>query len=114
MVTELGGATLSDESPAALLEHDGPGNVRELRNRLQRATLLAKDAPISPFDLDLVGARPPAIIEVDPDPEREAIEEALLRMKGVVAKATAELGMSRRALYRRMERLGIVMERRPR
>ena len=46
--------------------------------------------------------------------ERAGIEEALLRAGGVVAKAAAEMGLSRQALYRRMERLGIVMERRPR
>jgi transcriptional regulator of acetoin/glycerol metabolism len=46
--------------------------------------------------------------------ERAAIEEALVRAGGVVAKAAAEMGLSRQALYRRMERLGIVMERRPR
>jgi DNA-binding NtrC family response regulator len=47
------------------------------------------------------------------DPERTAIEEALVRAGGVVAKAAAEMGLSRQALYRRMERLGITMERRP-
>jgi transcriptional regulator of acetoin/glycerol metabolism len=36
-----------------------------------------------------------------------------VRAGGVVAKAAAEMGLSRQALYRRMERLGIVMERRP-
>jgi len=46
--------------------------------------------------------------------ERAGIEEALVRAGGVVAKAAAEMGLSRQALYRRMERLGIVMERRPR
>jgi DNA-binding NtrC family response regulator len=46
--------------------------------------------------------------------ERVAIEENLVRAGGVVAKAAAEMGLSRQALYRRMERLGIVMERRPR
>jgi DNA-binding NtrC family response regulator len=48
------------------------------------------------------------------DPERAAIEEALLKAGGVVSKAAAEMGLSRQALYRRMERLGIVLERRPR
>ena len=46
--------------------------------------------------------------------ERAGIEEALIRAGGVVAKAAAEMGMSRQALYRRMERLGVVLERRPR
>ena len=48
------------------------------------------------------------------DAERGSIEEALIRAGGVVAKAAAEMGLSRQALYRRMERLGIVLERRPR
>ncbi|MFL5415868.1 MAG: helix-turn-helix domain-containing protein, partial [Myxococcales bacterium] len=47
------------------------------------------------------------------DPERGDIEAALVEASGVVAKAAARLGMSRQALYRRMERLGIVLERRP-
>ena len=48
------------------------------------------------------------------DPERAQIEEALLHASGVVSKAAAELGLSRQAFYRRMERLGIVLERKPR
>ena len=56
-------------------------------------------------------AAPPAAIN---DPERASIEEALLKAGGVVSKAAAEMGLSRQALYRRMERLGIVLERRPR
>jgi DNA-binding NtrC family response regulator len=66
----------------------------------------------------------PSLLEPTPRPatatpaaneaERAAIEEALTRVGGVVAKAAAEMGLSRQALYRRMERLGIVMERRPR
>jgi transcriptional regulator of acetoin/glycerol metabolism len=39
--------------------------------------------------------------------DKQAIEEALARNAGVVAQAAADLGLSRQALYRRMERLGI-------
>jgi DNA-binding NtrC family response regulator len=46
--------------------------------------------------------------------EKATIEDALVRASGVVSRAAAELGVSRQALYRRMERLGIVLERRPR
>jgi DNA-binding NtrC family response regulator len=46
--------------------------------------------------------------------ERASIEAALIQAGGVVAKAAAEMGLSRQALYRRMERLGVVLERRPR
>jgi DNA-binding NtrC family response regulator len=57
--------------------------------------------------------RPPGSSVAENDPERAAIEEALVRAGGVVSKAAAEMGLSRQALYRRMERAGITMERRP-
>ncbi len=46
--------------------------------------------------------------------ERESIEALLTRCGGNVQKAAQEAGLSRQALYRRMERLGIALERRPR
>ncbi len=58
------------------------------------------------------GAESPAV-GVAADPERASIEEALMKAGGVVSKAAAEMGLSRQALYRRMERVGIVLERRP-
>ena len=71
-----------------------------LRNLMQRAALLGGDV-IQPADLGL--APPPADGELD----RETIEAALARAGGVVSQAATELGLSRQALYRRMERLGI-------
>jgi DNA-binding NtrC family response regulator len=61
-------------------------------------------------------ARPASLRALSPESaaERASIEEALIRAGGVVAKAAAEMGLSRQALYRRMERLDIVLERRPR
>ena len=117
---------LSDDSRAALVGHDWPGNVRELMNRIQRASLVCQGGVITPADLGLgaapgagrqataAQAAPAAERQPGQEPERDAIEDALVRAKGVVAKAAAELGMSRQALYRRMEKLGIVLERRPR
>jgi DNA-binding NtrC family response regulator len=110
---------LTAEARAALVAYDWPGNVRELANRIQRATLVCREGAISPEDLGL-GPREAApsggrsAAEPSNDPERDVIEEALNKCKGVVAKAAADLGMSRQALYRRMERLGIILERRPR
>jgi transcriptional regulator with GAF, ATPase, and Fis domain len=68
----------------------------------------------TPGPLPTVGTAAPPARPTDPssEAERNGIEEALLRAGGVVAKAAAEMGLSRQALYRRMERLGIVMERR--
>ena len=107
---------LSAAARDALLRHDWPGNVRELRNRVQRALVLADGPEITAEDLDLgTGAAPAAAAPAQPGDdaeERRRIEEALVASSGVVAQAAASLGMSRQALYRRMERLGISMERR--
>ncbi|HXU81007.1 MAG TPA: sigma-54 dependent transcriptional regulator [Polyangia bacterium] len=115
------GMKLGDDAVAALLNHDWPGNVRELQNRIQRAVLVETSPLITAADLGLTSearrpepVRKPAPASEAPDPDRAAIEDALIRAGGVVAKAAAEMGLSRQALYRRMERLGIVLERRPR
>ena len=125
---------LSADSRRALEEHPWPGNVRELRNRIQRAGLLVRDAAIRPEDLGLGGgvaerrAGPPEVATppipaseplaganvVDEPEERRRIEALLVDCGGVVSQAAERLGLSRQALSRRMERLGIVLERRPR
>ncbi len=104
------GKTLSDSTRQALLRHAWPGNVRELKNTLQRACLLSAGPVIKPADLGLpIAATPaPATTAVsETEPDREAIEAALSRAAGVVSQAANELGLSRQALYRRMDRLGI-------
>lgn len=100
------GKSLSTGAQACLLAHSWPGNVRELKNVMQRACLLSASDEIQIVDLGLPAT---AIIAhtSDPEPDKEAIEQALLKAKGVVAQAASELGLSRQALYRRMERLGI-------
>ena len=57
---------------------------------------LSNDAPVAP-----------AAHAADSEPDRAAIEAAIARANGVLAQAAAELGLSRQALYRRLERLGI-------
>jgi DNA-binding NtrC family response regulator len=105
------GKRLSDDARAALQRHDWPGNVRELKNTLSRAKLLASGDVIHARDLGLtatpaqIGHGMPAADRGEPD--RDSIEAALTRANGVIAQAAAELGLSRQALYRRMERLGI-------
>jgi len=102
---------LGDDARTALLQHDWPGNVRELRNRLQRGALVSRDGVVSAADLGLATAGPASSEEVGTldHVERATIERALETAQGVISRAAVELGLSRQALYRRMERLGIVM-----
>ncbi|WP_426106890.1 sigma-54-dependent transcriptional regulator [Massilia sp. TSP1-1-2] len=98
------GKRLEPCAQATLLAHAWPGNVRELKNVMARACLLAPGDAIKAADLGLAQLVLPAL-EVEPD--RDCVAQALARANGVVAQAAAELGLSRQALYRRMERLGI-------
>ena len=107
---------LDDETTSALLDHEWPGNVRELENRIQRATVVATDQTIRASDLGIGytdrGFDGP--LDEDAVAERDRLLNVLDDHKGVVAHAAEELGISRQALYRKMERLGIELERRPR
>ncbi|MGK5024978.1 sigma-54-dependent transcriptional regulator [Janthinobacterium sp. RB2R34] len=97
--------TLDAQAQAALLAHGWPGNVRELKNVMQRASLLTTGSMIHAPELGLPAA--PAAPAAAMEPDRDSVIEALARARGVVAQAAQELGLSRQALYRRMERLGI-------
>jgi DNA-binding NtrC family response regulator len=98
------GKRLQPDAERALLAHGWPGNVRELKNVMARASLLASGPVINAADL---GLPPCAAPSSEMEPDRDAIAQALSRANGVVAQAAADLGLSRQALYRRMERLGI-------
>ena len=100
------GKSLSDGAVHALLRHAWPGHVRELKNVMQRASLLSAGPEIQAGDLGLPAVAAPSA-PADPELDRGLIEQALARAGGVVAQAASELGLSRQALYRRMERLGI-------
>lgn len=103
------GYELSMEARQALVRHSWPGNVRELQNTIRRACLLSPGRTLGVADLNLplLAAQP----ETDePTFDRAAIEQALGRARGVVAQAARDLGLSRQALYRRMEKLGLKTE----
>jgi DNA-binding NtrC family response regulator len=102
-----------------LVNHTWPGNVRELENRIRRASLVAASAGITAQDLGLeaAGHSPPGSsspLHPTDSEERRRIEAVLRQHDGVVSRAAENLGLSRQALYRRMARLGIVLERLPR
>ena len=100
------GKQLGDDAARALLAYRWPGNVRELRNTIQRAALLASGAVLGAGDLGLPKGDTP-VSASNEEPDRAAIESALQRSGGVLAQAAADLGLSRQALYRRLDRLGL-------
>jgi len=125
-----GGLQLSDDAAAALLAHDWPGNVRELRNSIERAKLLAREKIVTAADLNLpvpqraaadgdgnrrAGEPAPRAGEIsqgraDRDgeqPGRDLIEACLREAGGNISRAAQSLGLSRQALYRRMERFNL-------
>jgi len=97
------GFTLAQDAVAALTRHPWPGNVRELQNTIRRACLLSSNETIEAAELVL----PVVAVQEETTLDRGTIEQALGRAQGVVAQAARELGLSRQALYRRMEKLGL-------
>ena len=102
---------LSGFSPAALnriAEHRWPGNVRELDHAIARAVLVAKGAQIEADDLGIVAEESSFVGKMTlEEVERLAIQKAMARCSNNVVKAAGELGVSRSALYRRLQRFGL-------
>jgi DNA-binding NtrC family response regulator len=102
--------TFSDEATSALLRYDWPGNVRELDHAVERAVLMAKGALVEAADLNLqVGAEAERRLEEMSLDEVECflIRKTLARFDSNVGLAAEALGLSRSALYRRLQRYGL-------
>jgi DNA-binding NtrC family response regulator len=99
------GLTLDAGAAQALLTHNWPGNVRELDHAVERGVLLAQGATVRAGDLGLRPPGPPARLEdlTLAEAERAIIDRALSRFGGNVSQAAKALGLSRSALYRRLE-----------
>jgi DNA-binding NtrC family response regulator len=95
----------------ALLDHPWPGNVRELDHAVERAALMAQGGRVRPADLGLRqggdGGSPPLEEMSLEEVEAILVRKALARYGGNVSQAARALGLSRSALYRRLEKLGI-------
>ncbi len=116
------GASIDDLDPRVLpllRQYPWPGNVRELRNILERAIILAAGGTIGPEhillpaaaggDEDALDGSEPLNLKIE-DHERRLIRLALRRASGNKTRAAELLGLTRRALYSRMERLGLPLE----
>jgi len=93
-----------------LLDYDWPGNIRELEHTLERAVLLAQGEQVVVPDLNLRAhsSQAPDLDDLPlEDVERLLIQKALKRHHGNVSHAAEALGLSRSALYRRLQRYGL-------
>jgi len=113
--------TISRETYRLLRQYAWPGNVRELKNVIQRAVLMTKSAELTP---DLLPARirqaegTGAVPDVEPAPiqlgmtladiEKEYIKMTIVSVGGNKLKAAELLGVSRRALYNKLKRHGLI------
>jgi DNA-binding NtrC family response regulator len=94
----------------SLLQYSWPGNVRELEHTMERAVLMARTDQIQAGDLGLSSqkAQPQNLEELSLEAvESILIRKALQRFQGNVSQAAEALGLSRGALYRRMEKYGL-------
>jgi Nif-specific regulatory protein len=100
--------TLSDAARQKLLAYRWPGNVRQLRNVLDSAVVLADDEAIRPQDLALrdSGSSDLESLHID-EWERRLITEALNRTRDNVPEAAKLLGIGRATLYRKIEQYHI-------
>jgi DNA-binding NtrC family response regulator len=98
------------EAVQSLMNHPWPGNIRELDHAVERAVLLARGDVVKAGDLGLQQVRDgsPRLDDMSlDDVECFLIQKTLARFDGNVSKAAKALGLSRSALYRRLQRYGL-------
>jgi DNA-binding NtrC family response regulator len=107
-------AHLAPEAFEVLAGYSWPGNIRELRNVLERATLFARDGRVTPASLRLESAAARAAAPVPDDGdlrldqvERRHIEHVLALEHGQVDRAAERLGIPRSTLYQRLKEYGL-------
>ncbi len=102
--------SISAAAMQQMMQYPWPGNVRELEHSIERALLLCAGEEIEPVNLSISGARQSALsaetISID-EMEAMLIRKVLRRCDGNISQAAESLGLSRAALYRRMEKYGL-------
>ena len=102
----------STEAREAMLHYHWPGNVRALRHTIERAIILSNSSELQLTDLQIETYVKPPQPETDEDLnlerlEKAAIQQCLTKHRYNISHAAKELGLTRAALYRRMERHGL-------
>jgi DNA-binding NtrC family response regulator len=99
-----------EKAMRALLDYHWPGNVRELDHAIERAVLMSGSRSIAAGDLSLRRASevPPRLEDMSlEEVEYVLVRKALKKFDGNVSRAAEALGLSRSALYRRLQRFGL-------
>lgn len=105
--------SLSRDADMFLMHQPFKGNIRELKNLIERTVLISGKRIVGPDDLSknlgVIPKDPLLLSKVQPidDLERELIVKALEMYNGNISKAAHKLGLSRAALYRRLEKHGL-------
>ncbi len=93
-----------------MMQYSWPGNVRELEHTVERAVLLCRGEQVEPADLGIAAARSSAqsfeTMSID-EVEALLIRKVMRRCDGNISQAAQALGLSRAALYRRIEKYGL-------
>ncbi len=102
------GLKISEEGLDKLLEYSWPGNIRELEHSIERAVIMSDGPVIDQFglSLDTPAQQAPMGLNLE-EMEQHLINKALDNCRGNISKAAKELGLTRAALYRRMEKYGL-------
>lgn len=119
---------LSDDALAALQTYDWPGNVRQLRNVIERTLILAPSDRMAQVDIDMlpaeVTAEPARLVpgeaarsimgtplrEAREAFEREYLRAQIRRFSGNISRTAAFIGMERSALHRKLKALGLAYD----
>lgn len=110
-------ASISPALTRQLQQYRWPGNIRELQHAIERAVILAQGNVLEPEDF-YFGTTAPAAIPTDAnlpfqenlqieDMEKKMIQQAMQKYHGNITDISRELGLSRQALYRRLEKYGL-------
>ena len=102
---------LNREAKQKLMRYAWPGNVRELQHAIERAVILSDASMLKPGDF-MLQPQPEKKSELNEilnleELEKRAIKLALKRCEGNVSQAAEKLGITRYALYRKMEKLNL-------
>lgn len=120
---------ITEEALTYMLRYDWPGNVRQLRNEIERAILFLASEPIPVIDSRVLpdaikkqpisiepeqpqhngGASPLPLEEVLASTEKQVIEDVLALTHGQVSVSASHLGLTRQGLYKKIKRLGILV-----